>query len=85
MTAYKVRSFVPGAPVQRGALVRVVRSCDETDLDEFIGKVGEVDYLEYTCGCGQSFPDDPMIGVKFDDGLEQEFWKIEVEQVRMLQ
>ena len=29
-------------------------------------------------GCGQRFPDDPMIGVRFPDGALQEFWREEL-------
>jgi hypothetical protein len=35
-------------------------------------------YLEYCAGCGQSYPDDPMIGVLLDGGAEKELWRGEL-------
>lgn len=74
--------FVPvdGSPRQPGEAVRVVAAVDPhvSDVTEYIGRLGEVVYLEYECGCGQSYPGDPMIGVRFDDGTVEEFWAEEL-------
>lgn len=82
MGARPIRVHVDGAPYQRSDRVRVVASVETAgagiDVIEFIGRIGIVDYLEYSCGCGQAFPDDPMIGVRFDDGSLQEFWRDEL-------
>lgn len=70
---------VIGAPVSIGDKVRVFRLVDNTENASLIGQVGVVTYLEYDCGCGQRFPDDPMIGVRFESGYESEFWQEELE------
>lgn len=71
---------VAGAPVQPGTWVRIIGSTDETGNDDFIGKRGLVHYLEYDCGCGQVFPESPMIGVRlFCEGQTSEFWFEELE------
>lgn len=67
---------VDGAPISIGQLVKV--NPDEGDCTsdpDCDGMTGCVVYLEYDCGCGQTFPTDPMIGVKmtFDDKI-REFW-----------
>lgn len=78
--ARPIRERVPGAPFQPGDLVRVVVAIDPeaTDVSDHIGKAGRVDYIEYDCGCGHSFPDDPMVGVKLADGTSEEFWREEL-------
>ena len=82
-SARPIRERVAGAPYQPGDAVRVVQAVDRSihDVTLFVGHVGVVDYLEYSCGCGQAFPDDPMIGVTFEGGLSEEFWREEVESV----
>lgn len=66
--------FVVGDTVSiAGAIDR-----DIHDVSVHIGKVGTVKYLEYNCGCGQTFPNDPMIGVYFDDDSVEEFWREEL-------
>jgi len=80
--ARPVRHRVPGAPLQPGQLVTVVRAVDEEvhDVGEHVGQPGRVLYLEYSCGCGQTYPGDPMIGVRLGDvGPVVEFWKEELE------
>ncbi len=71
-----------GAPFQPNDVVIVTTSVEapgtDVDVSEFIGKTGTVEYLEYSCGCGQTFPGDPMIGVAFQDGLREEFWAEEL-------
>jgi hypothetical protein len=68
---------VLGTPFKIGESVRVVKINDETGNRYFLYKQGHVAYLNYDCGCGQSFPNDPMIGVKFARKTE-EFWKDEL-------
>ena len=69
---------VDRAPYKLGAHVRVIGSKDETFDPRYKGRIGTVDYLEYQCGCGQSYPVDPMIGVKFHDNAVEEFWMEEL-------
>ncbi|KNB60914.1 hypothetical protein [Chryseobacterium sp. Hurlbut01] len=54
---------------------------DVTFLNEFSGKKGTIIYFDYNCGCGQAYPNDPMIGVEFNKGEIEEFWKEEVEKL----
>lgn len=51
------------------------------DISKYIGRVGIVKYLEYSCGSGQTYPGDPMIGVAFDGGVLEEFWSEEINGV----
>ena len=69
---------VEGAPFFIGAIVEVCCVVDETENSDVVGKRGVVRYYEYDCGSGQTFPDDPMIGVKFVGGAMKEFWKEEL-------
>lgn len=80
LDARPVRDVVLGSPYQPGDLVTVVRGVDVEvfDLRYLVGQRGRVDYLEYGCGCGQSYPADPMIGVVLDGGGSCEFWKEEL-------
>jgi hypothetical protein len=75
-----VRDRVEGSPYQPGDVVCVVAAVDREvcDLSEYIGCRGVVEHLEYQCGCGQSYPADPMIGVRFGDGDLVEFWREEL-------
>jgi hypothetical protein len=68
---------VEGAPFRIGDRVNVVLLADDTADAAFLGRKGRVIYFEYTCGCGQTYPGDPMIGVKFH-GKFEEFWKEEL-------
>lgn len=68
---------VPGSPFRIGQRVRVTAITDETADIELLGTEGIVTYFEYDCGCGQTFPKDPMIGVFFGTKIE-EFWKEEL-------
>lgn len=54
---------------------------DETFNNRFFNAICEVIYFEYECGCGQTFPEDPMIGIKSSDGEIDEFWKEELELI----
>lgn len=68
---------VDGAPFKIGDIVKVVLFSDDSAGDEFLGRVGIVLYFKYSCGCGQSFPADPMIGIQFGEKTA-EFWKEEI-------
>ena len=66
-----------GAPYKIGAGVKVVALTDETADSDLIDHCGVVTFFEYSCGCGQSYPSDPMIGVRFGRRVA-EFWKEEL-------
>ena len=68
---------VDGAPFKIGDAVKVVSLSDDTADAEFLAQQGQVLYFEYSCGCGQTFPNDPMIGVQFGKRTA-EFWKEEL-------
>lgn len=70
--------YVDGAPVQVGDTVHVVSASDDTCDFSFLGLTGTVEFLEYECGCGQTYPCDPMIGVRLPDGRLDEFWAEEI-------
>lgn len=70
---------VTGAPFRVGDLVVVVAASDETCAKRCLGKSGRVVYFEYSCGCGQTYPYDPMIGVQFAEGTQEEFWREEIQ------
>ncbi len=57
--------------------MKVILLADDTADPAFLGREGRVLYFEYTCGCGQTYPNDPMIGVKFR-GKAEEFWREEL-------
>jgi len=81
MSANPITLPVEGAPYQPGDPVLVVQAIDKYvyDMSEYVGKRGVVKYLEYDCGCGQHYPDDPMVGVKIDGDEEViEFWREEL-------
>jgi hypothetical protein len=68
------------APFKIGDKIKVLNNPnnDETFNKLFISKSGLVIYYDYECGCGQNFPDDPMIGVRFENGIVEEYWKEEI-------
>jgi hypothetical protein len=68
---------VAGAPFRIGDTVKVVSLSDDTADEDLLGSQGSVLYFEYSCGCGQTFPNDPMIGVQFGERTA-EFWKEEL-------
>ena len=78
MTTRPIYYNVDGAPVRIGQRVIIAGPGDETFDAQFIGLHGTVEYLEYDCGCGQTYPMDPMIGVLLDSGQHEEFWKEEL-------
>ena len=81
MLKNKIRLNVPGAPFSIGNPVKVIQCVDDTLSPRFIGRKGKVIYFDYFCGCGQSYPNDPMIGVKFKKNLVEEFWKEELKLI----
>ena len=81
--ANPIRDHVDGAPYQPGQIVRVVDAVDTHvhDVSACVGQYGTVAYLEYECGCGQTYPDGPMIGVVLVNGKQEEFWSEELRAV----
>lgn len=84
--ARPIREAVPGAPCQPGDVVRVTGACDDegvaAGLHLLAGELATVEYLEYECGSGQHWPDDPMVGVRVAGGGEVvELWRDELEVV----
>jgi hypothetical protein len=84
LRARPVRELVEESLFQPGQHVVVTCSTEpddggHTDVLEYVGRTGVVEYLEYSCGCGQTYPGDPMIGVRFSDGTMQELWKEELQ------
>ena len=69
---------VLGSPFRIGKKVKVIKRIDDTVSTKFIGRKGKVTYFDFTCGCGQSYPNDPMIGVLFPDQTIEEFWREEL-------
>jgi len=80
---YKLKENVIGAPFCIGQTVKVVCGCDETFDSTFLNKIGEIAHFDYTSGCGQSFPHDPMIGVQFDKETIEAFWQEELKLARV--
>lgn len=79
--AQPVQHDVEGAPVKIGQVVHVTsmeEGDENTEWAGYVGQEGKVVHLEYSCGCGQTYPVDPMIGVQFADGKVHEFWKEEL-------
>lgn len=74
-----IHKNVKGTPFKIGEFVRVLSLVDSTISPFWLERRGVVAYFEYNCGCGQSYPQDPMIGVRFEDGRVQEFWHEELE------
>ena len=84
LSLIKHNNDISGAPFNIGDSVLILNNPNnDLTFDEFfIYKKGVVKYFEYNCGCGQSFPNDPLIGVLFPDKRVEEFWK---EEIRSLQ
>ncbi len=72
---------VPGSPFKIWEDVRIVKRSDNTVSATFVGRKGKVIYFDFSCGCGQSYPNDPMIGVYFRNGIIEEFWREELRVV----
>ena len=75
-----VRKDIEGGPFKVGEEVLVLNNpnLDCTFDEQYVGKIGRIVHFDYECGCGQSFPADPMIGVMFSDFQIEEFWKEEL-------
>lgn len=73
-----IRHHVEGAPIQVGTPVIVGLSLDDTFDRSFVGREGVVVHLNYEGDTGQTFPDDPLIGVRFPDNQEEAFWREEL-------
>lgn len=78
MKANPIYKDVPGAPFKIGDRVVVSGFDDETAETKYANEIGQVVYFEYECGCGQHYPDDPMIGIQFGNAEIEEFWKTEL-------
>lgn len=74
-----VHDNVRGCRFRIGQVVRVCQIVDETAPKRFLQRLGIVEHFEYSCGCGQSYPHDPMIGVRFANGELEEFWSEELD------
>ena len=79
-----ITDSIVGAPYEIGELVRIVFAADETCNMRYMRCTGVIVHYNYSCGCGQSFPNDPMIGVEFSDGVVEEFWHEEIVYLRDL-
>ena len=75
---------IKGAPFNIGEKVKVTFSTDETFDCNFFNCIGKIVYYNYSHRCGQTYPNDPMIGVKFRDGSIEVFWEEELTSVRKL-
>ena len=82
MSSHPLYHDVDGSPRKIGDRVRTGEGTDETFDEQYKGLTGTVAYLEYECGCGQTYPTDPMIGVRLDTGALPEFWTEELEKTR---
>lgn len=70
------------APFFVGANVKVKNNpADETFDQSYIGRFGTVHAYNYEGGCGQTYPDDPIIQVKFGENDFESFWKEELELI----
>jgi hypothetical protein len=74
------KNNIEGAPFKIGNIVQILNNPldDATFEIKYYGQNGEIIFFEYDCGCGQTFPGDPMIGVKFQNGDIEEFWREEL-------
>lgn len=75
--AQPISRDIKGAPFLIGDHVVIVKIVDNTADETLLGRRGLVAFFEYSCGCGQTYPEDPMIGVGID-GVVHEFWKEEL-------
>jgi hypothetical protein len=78
-SAHGIYHDVKGSPFRIGDRILVSKGTDDTFSQEHLGENGIIIYFEYSCGCGQSFPHDPMIAIRFPDGTVDEFWKEEID------
>ena len=64
--------------IKEGDRVQFTEAADETSAVEHLGKTGTVKGLSYPTDIGASYPNDPFIAVKFDDGSYEHFWTEEL-------
>lgn len=78
-----IRHDIDGAPFHIGAYVEVTQILDPDTVvsGAEVGDVGWVEHYEYECGCGQTYPHDPMIGVLTTRGVREEFWEEELKEL----
>ncbi len=81
--ARRSRSEIPGSPYQPGQRVKVVGPNAPGDIDQdmcapYLQCEGTVRELRYGMGCGDRYPNDPMIFVQLDDGRNYDFWHNEL-------
>lgn len=71
---------IEGAPFKIGQFVKVLENPNNDDTFDikFAKQIGIVKFFEYDCGCCQTYPEDPMIGIIFTSGKIEEFWKEEL-------
>lgn len=67
--------------IEKPVLVLNNPNNDTTFRVEFSGKKGIIKYFDFDCGCGQTYPIDPMIGVQFPSGEIEEFWNEELKTI----
>ena len=74
------RHNIFGAPFKIGDKVKVLNNPnhDVTFNEEFSELEGVVVHFEYDGGCCQTYPYDPMIGVRLSNNILAEFWKEEL-------
>lgn len=77
LTKNPIEHDVEGAPFKIGQKVKILDNPndDETFDMKFANKIGKIRFFEYESGCGQTFPRDPMISVRLDDGKAMGFGK----------
>lgn len=86
------RHNIEGAPFSIGQRVKITTLVDIETLDylaippdeiedTLIGQEGTLEHYDYDCGCGQIFPDQPMIGIRLADDTLIEFWPEELAAV----
>ena len=73
---------IKGAPFSIGRRVQVLKLVDNTGNTALVGRMGRIEYYEYSCGCGQTYPSDPMIGLRFSNGTLEEFWTEELRTLK---
>jgi hypothetical protein len=77
-----ITTNIKGCPFKIGEKVKIKKPCDETGYPSYEGKIGVIQYFNYDCGCSQTYPNDPMIGVKFSNKKIKEFWGEELDKRR---
>lgn len=61
--------------------IKVINLIDKTGNRYYLNKIGLIKYFNFDCGCEQTFPHNPMIGIKFFNGKIEEFWKEEITKI----